>query len=337
MKLPPLKSLLKRAALVTLAAFVGVAAVELILRQFFPRYYPVIVASYEYDPELAFRLRPGAHLFRTTDHQQESVANALGTANFQESFAGYESLVFAVGDSYTQGTGVPADMSYPSQLDLMLNRDERGFYVKKFGVVNLGVAGYGGEQELISLRRWAKALRPPSVILYLGCDNDLVDDLAFKSGERHSVVMPGSPVWGRMTPPLRLLLERTQLGLRLRNDILELRRQRLAGEVLGPAADGRPVAELQSPVLERLASYAKENGALLVVSWSDGGASYEWLKAWAARSHVAFADWVPKAESVRAAMPALPLDNQHSSGHHRGWTNHVIAEEFMRQMKAGGP
>lgn len=336
MKLSSVKRALARIALALAAALVAVVAVELALRRFAPRYYPVIVGSYEYDPELAFRLRPASHLFKTTDHQQESLTNRLGTANFQENFDGYRSLVFAVGDSFTQGTGLPADMAYPAQLDLMLNRDERGFYVKRVGVVNLGVAGFGGEQELISLRRWSDALGPPAVILYLGCDNDFIDDLAFKSGDRHKFELPGSPAWGRAATPLRLFQEHTQIGIRVRNYLLERKLIRLSDAALGRAGRSVPVAELQRPVLERLAAYARERGALLVVSWSDPTDSYDWLKAWAAADGVAFADWVPKADSVRAAVPALPLDNQHSSGHHRGWTNRVIAEEFLRQMQARG-
>ncbi|HYN85205.1 MAG TPA: hypothetical protein VER32_08135, partial [Pyrinomonadaceae bacterium] len=66
------------------------------------------------------------------------------------------------------------------------------------------------------------------------------------------------------------------------------------------------------------------------------GPSYEWVKGWAGVRGVAFADWAPAAESVRAAIPALPLDNQHTGGHHRGWTNRVIAEEFARQISLGG-
>lgn len=336
MKLSSVKPALKRIALALAAALVAVVAVELALRLFAPRYYPVIVGAYEYDPELAFRLRPASHLFETTDHQQESVTNRLGTANFQENFVGYRSLVFAVGDSFTQGTGLPADMSYPAQLDLLLNRDEEGFYSKRVGVVNLGVAGFGGEQGLISLRRWSETLGPPAAVLYVGCDNDFIDDLAFTSGDRHRLELPGSPFWGPAATPMRLFQERTQTGLRVRNYVLERRLLRLSDAALGRAGRRVPVAELQRPVLERLAAYARERGALLVVSWSDATDSYPWLKAWAAAHGVAFADWVPKADSVRASIPALPLDNQHSSGHHRGWTNRVIAEEFYRRMKAAG-
>jgi lysophospholipase L1-like esterase len=337
MNLSPIIRSLKKICLVLVATLVPVLIVELTLRKFFPRYYPVIAAAYEYDADLAFRLRPNAHLFEVTDFQEESMCNRLGTANFQENFDGYQSLIFAVGDSYTEGTGLPADMSYPSQLDLMLNQDERGFYVKKVGVVNLGVAGYGEEQELVSLQRWTKLLGPPSVILLIGCDNDFDDDEAFRSGARHRGVLAGSPVWGRLTTPLRLLLENSQIGFRMRAALSEHEGLRLTGKATERINKSASVAELESSMLERIASFAGEHGSRLVVSWSDEGNSYNWLKSWAARSGIAFADWVPKVDSVRSAIPSLPLDNQHSGGHHRGWTNRVMAEEFMRQIKARNP
>jgi hypothetical protein len=327
--------LLRKFSLALLGVLAGLFIAELTLRLFYPRYYPVIPAAYEYDPETASRLRPEAHLFATTDHQQESVSNRLGTANFQQSFDDYESLVFAVGDSYTQGTGLPADMSYPAQLDLILNRDERGFYVKRLGVVNLGVAGFGGEQSLLNLRRWGTRLRPPAIILYLGCDNDFADDLAFGGGDRRRTVIAGSPVWGRLTGPLRLLFERTHVGTFVRATYRQRVRDRMVDEAIGHYGRKPSAAELELSVLERIKSYAEEHHSMLVVGWSDETESYSWLKSWASRSGVLFADWAPKAKSVREAMPGLTLDNRHSGGHHRGWTNQIIAAEFARQISAG--
>ena len=306
-----------------LSVVVALLIVELALRLRSPRYLPVIPGSYKPDGELAYVPRPDVHLFKTTDFQQESRVNKLGTTNFQENFDGYELLVFTLGDSYTQGAGVPADMSYPSQLDLILNQDEQGFYTRKFGVVNLGVAGYGGVQELISLRRWAGQLRSPAVILYVGCYNDFEDDLLFQSGNR-------DPLRGGL---LRLLPNDSQISIRIRQALLGRARQRLLKEALKNRIPAPSVAELELPVLEKLTSYAKEYGALLIVSWSNESDSYYWLKSWANQNGVAFADWAPKANSVRAAMPALPMDNQHSGGHHRGWTNQIIAAEFARQIR----
>lgn len=329
-----IKRLLKKISLVLLAVLAGLLIAELALRLFSPRYYPVIPAAYDYDPETAYRLRPGAHMLRATDHQQESIANRLGTANFQEGFDGYESLVFAVGDSYTQGTGLPADMSYPAQLDLILNRDEEGFYVKRFGVVNLGVAGFGGEQSLLNLRRLESRLRPPAVVLYLGCDNDFEDDLAFRSGDRHRIVIAGSPVWGSLTRPLRFVFERTHLGLLARAAYRQRVRDRMVGEATAQMGRKPSAAELELSILERLKSYAEQHRSALVVGWSDDGESYAWLKSWAAQRGVPFADWAPKAGSVSEAMPTLTLDNPHSGGHHRGWANQLIATEFARQIRA---
>lgn len=334
MNLSLIKRLLKKISIALFATLVGLLIVELILRQFYPQYYPIIPAAFEYDSETAFRLRPDAHMLKTTDFQQESISNSRGTANFQESFDGYESLVFAVGDSYTQGVGVPSDMSYPAQLDFILNSDEQGFYVKKFGVVNLGVAGFGGEQSLINLHRRVEQLGAPAIILYLGCDNDFEDDLAFKRGDRHRIVVAGSPTWGVMTRPLRFILEHTHLGLLARASYRQRVRDRMVEEVAKQSGEKVSIAELESTVLERVKAYADEHHSKLIVSWSDENESYRWLKSWSAQKGIAFADWAPKATSVRDVMPRLTLDNQHSGGHHRGWTNNLIAMEFARQIRA---
>jgi hypothetical protein len=328
---------LKRVALFFVSVFVTLLAVEVALRVFHPSYNVAIPWSYEYDPELAFRLKPGAHLFRTTDFQQESLTNRAGTANFQEGFDDYPRLVFTVGDSFTQGIGVPADASYPFQLDLLLNRDAGGFYAKRFGVVNLGVAGFGGEQSLIALSRYAASIRRPSFILYLGCENDMVDDVMFRGGSRHVQLTEGNPYWGRFVVPLRWLTENLEIGIKAKAFILGRRRERARVEAEArESMDGRThsAAEFEAGVFERLKTYANDQGATLVVSWSDANPSYYWLKEWSARNGVAFADWSPRAASVQVAMPALPLDNNHSGGHHRAWTNRVIAEEFARQMGA---
>lgn len=325
-----LKLLAIKAAVVLASSALALGAAEFLMAKYRPSYDVGIPASYLYDEELALVLRPGAHLHRVTDFRQESRTNALGTSNFQESFEGYERLVFAVGDSYTQGTGVAADQSYPFQLDLTLNRDDSGVYARRYAVVNLGVAGYGGEQNFIALGRWVARLGTPSVILYLGCDNDFEDDLLFTGGHRHRA-------WGH--PSTRWFWNDTQTGVKLKRFLVSRKRAALreaAMREMGVSGEPPPTAELQRPALERLAAYARERGSLLVVSWSDTGASYEWVKTWAGGQGVAFADWAPRAASVRAAVPALPLDNQHTGGHHRGWTNRVMAEEFARQIRSAG-
>jgi hypothetical protein len=335
MSKPKRRSWLGRIFSVLISTFISLLVLELILRTFLPAYQTSIPEAYQYDSELGFRLRPGIHLFKTADFQQEVQVNNLGTVNFQENFDGYETIVFAVGDSFTQGTGLPADMSYPAQLDLMLNKDAQGFYTKKYGVVNLGLAAFGGEQSVLTVRRWATVVRQPKYILYLGCVNDYEDDVLFKSGYSNRHLVEGNPAWGSMVRPMQWLTNDLQIGIRAKLLLAEARRSQLGaadGKKYGVPENPPSTAELEQAALEKLAAYAKENNATLIVGWSEEGLSYDWLKVWAANNSIRFADWGPKVNSVLASIPSLPTENQHSAAHHRGWVNHLIAEEYARQI-----
>jgi hypothetical protein len=327
-------SFIKKLALLFVTTLVVVSIAEIVLRLFFPVYPTGDLRAYQYDDQLGYRLRPQMHEFYTTDHQEEIVVNGQGTVNFQPDFAGYKHLVFAVGDSYTQGVGIPADMSYPAQLDLILNSDERGMYSKTFGVVNLGVSAFGGEQELLALDRWARQIGQPEVILYLGCDNDHEDDLLFASGYRHKHLVNGNPSWGPLVKPMQWLTNDLQIGLRTKLLVSNMRRQQLNAS---GSDDQRSVAEMERSVLERLRQYAAARRSRLVVSWSTAGDSYSWLQGWAAGNNVPFADWAPRVDSVTAAIPSMSTENQHSSGHHRGWVNTIIAQEYAKQMNKDLP
>ena len=323
---------LKKLALTGATILLVLVILEIVLRSFFPVYPTGDLRAYQYDDQLGYRLKPSLHELYTTDHQEEIVTNGLGTVNFQRDFSGYKRLVFAIGDSYTQGVGVPADMSYPAQLDLMLNRDERGMYVKEFGIVNLGISAFGGEQEMLALDRWSQQIGPPAVILYLGCDNDREDDELFAGGYRHDHLVEGNPHWGPLVNPLQWLTNDLQLGLRTKLLISTLRRSQASG----PAGQ-MSVAEAERSVLERLLEYAHSRNSRLVVSWSTEGDSYKWLQNWTAQNNVRFADWAPRVDSVAAAIPDLPIENPHSSGHHRGWVNRIIAEEYAAAIRADLP
>jgi acyl-CoA thioesterase-1 len=75
-------------------------------------------------------------------------------------------VILAIGDSMTAGYGVPAEFSYPSQLEQELQR--RGY---NYRVVNQGVTGSTTTQALSRLNR-ALAIQPEIVIIQLG-GNDL--------------------------------------------------------------------------------------------------------------------------------------------------------------------
>ncbi len=328
-----MKLRLKQFALLLAALFVTLCAAEIALRLFAPLYQANDPAAYIYDAELGYRLREGYYSLQTTDFQQEIRTNKRGTVNFQEDFAAYPKLIFAVGDSYTQGTGLPVDAAYPWQLDLLLNQDDKGLYAPRYGVVNLGIGAYGGEQELLLLQRAAKDLRPPDVILYLGCDNDFDDDQLFLSGYRHRHLVAGSPYWGRWVRPLQWLTNDFQLGIRAKLALGALRRQKVLQSANAESKAVAPsIAEREAGVLERLAAYAKAHNSLLIVGWANQTDSYDWLQNWAAQHQIPFADWRVRVKAAQAAVPNLSTHNPHSGGHHRVWVNRLIAEEFARHI-----
>lgn len=326
MKRPRLKPWLFRGLSLLLSSVVVFGLAELITRLWFPFHLASTLEFYRYDDELGYRLAPGEHL-QVTDHREEVRVNPLGTVNYQRDFVGYRTLVFALGDSYTQGTGNPPDVSYPFQLDLALNRDASGRYVRRYGVVNLGLAAYGAKQALILLRRYARELGAPAYVLYLGCANDVVDDRLFGEGRRHRHLVEGSPHWGWRTRPLQLL-KRSHVVRRLHHGLSSQPGEPLAGGS-GPCA-----AQRQWPAIQAIQAACAELGATLILSWVPDEVSYQWLRRQAAASRLRFADWYPAAQSVRAGVGQLPLYNEHSGGHFRPWVYRLIAESFERSIRS---
>jgi len=336
----PTRRLWARLCLALGASLLAFGCLELVLRTFFPLHkVGGVIGLYQYDEELGDRLRPGVHFLRTTDHQEEIHTNQLGTANFQETFAPYERIVFALGDSYTQGTGLPADASYPFQLDLQLNLQDAA-YRPTYGIVNLGLSAYGLEQAMICLRRYTPIVGQPTYILYLGCDNDYVDDLEFRRGDRHRHLTEGNPRYGMWLKPLQWLTVDCEVGARLKYTLRTLQRRRQLDQWEHQDSDLQTQcpAAIQAPALERLLEASSQLGATLVVSWADfpddSSSSYYWLREWARAHDVRFADWHGRVQSVCAAIDGLPTENPHSGGHHRTWVNTVIATSFAEQIQA---
>ena len=325
-----MKPILIRTTLIVVFLSLPILIAECFLKLYFPIYTVAPIEAYRYDEEFGVLLKSGIHLFRTTDYQEEIRTNKIGTVNFQESFSEYDQLIFAIGDSYTQGTGVPIDASYPFQLDLMLNTRNKN-YVKKYAVVNLGFGAFGGEEAILTLLKYKELIGSPRYILFLGCDNDYEDDLLFKSGYRYNHLVEGNPRWGVWLKPLQWFTHRTEIGKRLKLAISTVRRNKIFnGKVL--SMEKTDVAVLQRPVLDKLLNISKKLQSTLIVSWANPSESYQSLKDWAGEHHVQFADWYPLVQSVQKSMPALSLDNQHSGGHHRTWVNQMIAQAFEQHI-----
>ena len=83
--------------------------------------------------------------------------------------------IVCVGDSTTYGLSYPWEVSWPHQLQTLLNADSS--WTTAHGVtevVNLGGPGYGTDQEILALKKHGLLFQPDLVILHL-CVNDFAD------------------------------------------------------------------------------------------------------------------------------------------------------------------
>lgn len=89
-------------------------------------------------------------------------------------------VVAALGDSFTDGLTLPADLTWPARLAHHLGVSVR----------NYGTAGFGPGQELLVLKQYVCARHPRLVVVGFFAGNDLVDAERFESLKREGVDFP---------------------------------------------------------------------------------------------------------------------------------------------------
>jgi lysophospholipase L1-like esterase len=309
------------------------------LRVFKPFFFCDNSDIYHYDQDLQFVAKKSYHYTKSKDYLEEYITNQFGTTNFQDKFADYKYKVFAIGDSYTQGIGLPIDASYPLQLDLHLNLVDQQ-YQPNYAVINLGLAAYGGEQYLITLKRHIKLLGKPDFILVMGCWNDYSDDVRFESFLKGKGInlIEGHPYLDFAIKPLSWLAFNTEIGKRCYYIAKTYAKKSLKQKAGGEQPNQFNFAATQVKTYTAINNLAKAQGATFILSWANFDNSYDWLKKWAAEQQIPFADWQPAVTSISARLPNLPQANAHSGGHYRGWVNSIMAQAFAQQiMKAAPP
>ena len=155
-----------KSSLLILPAIIVIIIFELILKSYFPIRLSGYIGNYEYHPKLGFKLKKG-YFTKNTDYKQEIYVNEYGTINPQDNFDDYKQIVFALGDSYTQGVGGALSTNYPSIAYLLIN-NESGNYINKFGVINLGLASNGGLQNIETYKLFKSKIKTPNYVFYLG-------------------------------------------------------------------------------------------------------------------------------------------------------------------------
>jgi len=170
-----------RKAALALAAFaLAVGGVEAGLRLLFPQPLAERYAAprtggplVRIDPELGWTLRPNVVGLRSDEPWQKDLrTNALGFRDVAHAGkAAGVTRVAVLGDSFVFGSGVRQDETLTHQLATRLG--------PSFEVVNLGVPGYGTDQDLLTLRRWGPRLAPDVVLMGFFW-NDIMENASAK-------------------------------------------------------------------------------------------------------------------------------------------------------------
>jgi lysophospholipase L1-like esterase len=166
MRDPGGKLALAGASLLVCAGLLG--GTEALLRALRPRGLEKAPAlqPHVYSPVYGWRLRPGWR-GRTRDGRTVAI-NAKGFRGpLPETTSDARLRVLLLGDSITFGTGVDDHETFAVQLAAHAPRVE---------ALNLGVSGYGTDQELLLLEHEGLALRPAAVVLNVCVGNDVFDN-----------------------------------------------------------------------------------------------------------------------------------------------------------------
>jgi hypothetical protein len=170
------KRILANALLVALSLAIGLVALE-----GGGRLFATAVAKrgklFQPDPELGWTPLPNLDLVRHNAngepwHVVTDAAGIRGPATWSDD---RRIRLLVLGDSFAFGEGV--DLA--ARFDTLLEK-----HIPQLSVVNLGVMGYGPDQQLIRARPWKASLRRGDVLLLLTYGNDFYDLARTRHGGR---------------------------------------------------------------------------------------------------------------------------------------------------------
>jgi len=243
---------------------------ELALRWAHPRYLERISLDdlaylHTYSPVYGWTPRPS---FRYTLAGSETTINRLGYRGREVAAARTPGRprVVMLGDSITFGYGVRDGETFSAVMETLDPRLE---------VVNLGVQGYGTDQELLKLEREGLAYAPDVVVLNVCLANDLLDNAAARSIydgvypkpyfrlEGGRLVEVASHV--ALSPPRRLALMLSQRSALFNAllDLVRVDRARYQREVAGrlEAEPAEPAFAVTFALIRRMNELTRARGA----------------------------------------------------------------------------
>jgi len=281
------------------------------------RYGPTTNPGYvPWDRELGWRYRPLAHARHRDDGFDVAIEiNAQGFRDRPFEDRPGRPRIVALGDSLTFGWGVEADERFTSRLEEQLGAD----------VLNLGVSGYGTDQELLLWEHDGRALRPRVVLLTV-CANDLAEIARPSAYGRYKPwfsLRDGALQLGGTPVPGSPLAEWSHLARSVR--AWSIKRSTPALE-----AGERPGAEaLQCALVARLAAEVQADGARLLVVIDAADAPAPCLQSSSAWTVV---DVRPALEAAERSGPVRFATDPH-------WTAHghqAVAEAIAASLEESG-
>lgn len=163
-----LRNIVLKLSLVLVGIFIGVGSLEVVIRVVHPQ---IQSANQVGDPVLLWKRKPNAK-FRVKNVSGEWVDVKINEEGFRtrsfHSLPPAPRIVF-LGDSFLEGLYAPENCLFVNRVEARL-RETLG---REAVCLNLGIAGYGPDQETILYSRVASAVRPDTVVLAYFGGNDL--------------------------------------------------------------------------------------------------------------------------------------------------------------------
>jgi hypothetical protein len=191
------KAIMKRLGLLLSGLVASILIAEVALRIWSPEFisYKAVRQS---DPVFHHALRPNAsYIHRTPEFAVEVKTNSMGLRdNEYVKASGREFRIIVLGDSFTEGLGVPLDSCFVKRLERRLNAECD--HETRFAVFNFGVKGYSPIIEYLYLKDKGLALNPQLVILCYDM-TDVQEDFLY--GEDAEFDSTGAPIRVNPTMP----------------------------------------------------------------------------------------------------------------------------------------
>ncbi|MBD1144021.1 SGNH/GDSL hydrolase family protein [Pelagibacterales bacterium SAG-MED33] len=317
---------------ITLFFFVFLA--EISLRVFYPLNLTGDISNYEYDENLGIKLKDNLNSVYITDHRQEVITNKKGTLNYESEFSNYDNLIITIGDSNTQGVGVPFDSSYPFVLYTQLNSEDK----ESWGVVNMALAAYGTKQAILVYKIKYKIFMKPKFVTYLADKNDYMGDLFFDKGYKHMHLVKNSPRFFGYAEILGYVSQKIELIKRIKYILSETKLSQNYNKV--EENFEKVFLNNYAKKLLEFNNYLRNNQISFIFAWNSldenknnvCSSEYNFVKNWAKQNNIIFADWCPNFKKIANLSNAIPVINDHSSSHARPWINRIIAQSFRDKI-----